>query len=33
MVNKKFLLQVIEDIKQEENNSNWRGTITCWIKC
>lgn len=33
MDNKSFLLQVIEDIKNDNSNSIWRGTITSWIKC
>lgn len=33
MTNKEFLLNVIQSIKKETNNVNWRGTLSNWIKC
>lgn len=30
---KKFLLEVIADIKNEKSKKNWRGSITSWTKC
>lgn len=33
MTNRSFLLQVIEDIKKQEVENDWRGTITKWTKC
>ena len=33
MSKKEFLLKIIESIKAEKNDTNWRGTLSNWIKC
>lgn len=33
MKKKMFLLKVLENLKGNQNNSNWRGNLTTWIKC
>lgn len=34
MSKKDFLLSVIRDLSnKEENEVNWRGTLSSWIKC
>lgn len=33
MSNRKFLLGVIQKIEKDKKSSNWRGTLTSWIKC
>ena len=33
MKDKLFLLKVLDNLKDDQNNSNWRGNLTTWIKC
>ena len=34
MNNKEFLLSIIDSIENDrEQDNNWRGTLTSWIKC
>ena len=33
MSEKTFLMNVIEQMKNEKNEASWRGELTSWIKC